>query len=300
MKKLAAILIFTVMLVNNAFGGSLFPSLMDPEPLTAPDKAPSYSGYAGVFPDDTMPYAEGGEVLVYNNVEEEKFYDFGDYLKQFGFEVSASNVIDTTIEVMLDNGTFNLGVTYNVDTRTLKLIYDEGVEWEEPEAFPGYKRVEMGDEIEVKGMGTIQLNSFTFSHNFTFQFQPSNNIDMTILSFSFYNKATTPLRINQVLGTVKLVYINKDNRYEIDAKQIGILYASRIEGSENIGSLTRKSCAVEFAPPQGLKEATDGTLAITMEINNDTADKYVLFLRENGKKNGEWEKIPEEQSYSWE
>ena len=130
MKKLLVLVLTLCLCISTtASAESLLPSLSTPEPeAVVVDKAPDYSSsMAKVEPDDVQSYAEDGQVMTYENVDEQEFTDFGAYLQNMNFEVEATDVIGQTVEMKLSDGKFNIDMIYDADAQSLKVIYEEGV-----------------------------------------------------------------------------------------------------------------------------------------------------------------------------
>ena len=153
---------------------SLFPSLSTPEPAAVVvDKAPSYGSMANVDPDDVQPYAEGGQVVTYENVDEQGYQDFGIYLNGLGYEVVAQNVQGRTAELKLTNGQFNIGMMYYGDEQKMLLIYDEGVTYEESFVT---KQKDFRSEPETISFSQLSFDSAVLTNNGTVSMFVNNEL----------------------------------------------------------------------------------------------------------------------------
>ena len=157
-RMLALILLLSLCFTANGFAESLFPSLFPTLEAENDDQAPSYGDIAHVDPTDIQPYAEGGTVVIYENVSEQGYQDFGKYLQGLGYEAVKTNIIGRVEERMLSNGKYNIGMVYRVDEKKMLLIYDAGVSFAQN---TGEKTAE--DEDKTAAFRTVG-NTVTFGH----------------------------------------------------------------------------------------------------------------------------------------
>jgi len=324
MKRLV-ILVMTLCLCFPTFATaeSLFPSLSTPEPAAVTgEKAPSYGGMANVDPDDVQSYAEGGQVVTYENVDEQGYQNFGVYLNKLGYEVVAQNVRGRTAEMKLSDGKFNIGMVYDGEAQKMQLIYEEGVEYEKRDVlkayFPDATTVELGEEIEIRGLGKYSFTKYNMGGEiiatylqgggYVIEYTYSSN---TWIELDFYNTKTETCTFCYPYNapiSLELVYINDENTYSFEVNSRvankgryneSIWYAMGAVSREDvqnktIGRLTKipsmeeEHLAVAFDLPNGVINSVDGYLALCITCNTDEQEKYILILREDGKKIGEW------------
>ena len=327
--KRFVILVMTLCLCFSTFATaeSLFPSLSTPEPTSvAGGKAPSYGGMANVDPDDVQPYAEGGQVVTYENVDEQGYQDFGVYLNELGYEVVAQNVQGRTAEMKLSDGKLNIGMVYYGEEQKMLLIYEKDVEFEKRDLFAGYTRFNWGDTISLKKFANVSIDQFALEGTLkienawmdrigygsagehyickTFLFFSLENL--TAESIQFYSGSNTRYlfglsnemenKTHNGVGIIKLHYINENGEYIYPMDSYGyewnryeaILTDDHAMGDNRhyVPSMEKRCLGLNFDVPSNVRNATDGTLAITFDFV--TGDKYVLILREDGKKVGEW------------
>ena len=321
MKKWALMMISVMLLCASwACADTLFPSLAPAAPEPA-DTAPSYGGYANTAPSGTEPYAEGGTVVTYSGVSEQNYADFGEYLAGLGFELKASNVEGRTAEMIIANEKFSIGVVYNADTREMKLIYEEGVEYAKMDYFRGCTRVALGETLKVKGLGNFSFSEFHLrnydlrraSHYYkgrvvtgmkgtsvalVFDYLNTTNETKNYKSDAFIAKSSGRMmegsgKVND-LADITLWYINDNDAYTFDSICYGYLSPSRdlliSDDAEDRGVRKMENsvrCA-SFDLPEAVLNAEDGTLAVVLAFHG-TEEKAVIILRENGARTGEWE-----------
>jgi len=298
MKKIFVLFLLFFAVTSAVSAQSLFPILSTPTPEPS-DLAPSYSGFANVEPDQETDYGADGKLLTYNGVSEENYLKFGEYLASFGFEVTETNTNGRAAEMMLNNGQFNIGVSYNADDEILLMVLESGVDYEKMDYFPGYKRVTLSDTIDIAKWGTIQFQEFALNT----RLEKARFSQFTWIKFQFYNRSDHYIgfceryctyrgydycysygSINNI-GSISLHYINSDNKYVYELYDWG-RYPFDYD-HYNIEPLEKKDLYADWNTNEGLRTSTDGTLAITFDF--ETGDKYVLMLRENGVKIGDWE-----------
>lgn len=289
----------------------LFPSLhpSQPTPAPQPEEAPSYSAFANVDYDDAQPYGESGQtVYSYENVTEESYMSFGNYLEERGFQTTAAEVNGATVQMMITDGHFNIGVVYYGDQQKLLVIYESGVAPAEKELFPGYTKLGLNEEIVIKNLGKFTFTEFRLNgpkvtaatyrdYKGRLEFEYDR---YTSLMFTYFNIKTTETRYwsgyslsekaNDLL-TVKIVYINEYNKYTYDQESYGRCLNDVVYYRNEIGSyvstsakatdpLTTLKAGVVFDLPQAVRTATDGTLALLLDFN--TGEKYYIPIREDG------------------
>ncbi len=318
MKKLFLILISLMLAFTSAAcADTLFPSLAPAVQDPPADAAPSYGKYANVAPDSEEPYAEGGTVVTYSGVSENAYEDFGNYLSEFGFELLDSNVDGRTVEMIVANGRFSIGVAYNADTRELKTIYEEGVEYEKMDYFQGYTRIALGDTVRVKGLGEFTVSEFHLNNyslrraQHYYKGHVLGELDRTSVALVFdYLNTTNDTKYykgdavkssygyyfhgsgdRNDLADITLYYINDNGVYAFESVCYGYLKEQLLIDDEEIDSIPKMESSVRcasFEVPESVLNAGDGMLAVGMEFH-DSGEKAVLILRENGIKIGDWE-----------
>ena len=216
---LCALLTLAVLLGGFALAESLFPSLSTPEAVAVTGgKAPSYGGMANVDPDDVQPYAEGGQVVTYENVDEQGYQDFGVYLNELGYEVVAQNVQGRTAEMKISDGKYNIGMVYYGEEQKMVLIYEEGVEFERKDYFKDYTELLPGKDVELS-FGTLSFTEFHTGEPFQLKSRPKYDSlgkkqsrvmkeCSEWVEFMLTNDTPNNVRLNELVHT-SLIWINK-------------------------------------------------------------------------------------------
>ena len=307
--------------------------LPTPVPATVYVKeyAPSYGGMANVDPKNVQPYAEGGQAVTYENVDEQGYADFGDYLFNLGYKFVNDPIVEGRIvKGRLSDGKYNIGMIYDADEETMILIYEEGVDFKKKDEFAvaGYTRIKLGDEIKIDNFGTYKFQEYYFNKSIATRYTKSNQwitggkkqvqseecylVSNSYLHFYYYDTSQNKTASWLIDGT--LIYINENgtykypiNRttyssyeetytmgtktYDMFAEARGALvlgttytYADSVGGY--VEPLYGKDGMIGFSLPLDLINAKDGTLAIVLKIQGK--EDYVLVLRENGQKIGDW------------
>ena len=285
---------------------SLFDFLITPAPEVS-DKAPSYGAMANVDASDVQDYGEKGQAVTYEGVDEDGYNGFIKYLAELGYEAVQSNATDQSVEMIVNNGTFNIGLAYYAKEQKLMLVYDQGVAFEKRDVlkanFADAKRIELGQEFEVKGVGKFKFTDFTLGgsidREYYFYFGGSHRSTYSIntwVEFDYYNTSTDTVTFDDENPFIsQLKYINDDEIYSYPIKveqsiaAIGIYKAEQnLIGADSVNSLTSEHMAVAFELPDGALNSMDGFIVLELTFNTENQEHYILVLREDGKKVGEW------------
>lgn len=298
MKRTIAIILISAMGFTTPVYADIFPSLTKSVTETDTQLAPSYSGVACVEPAEILPYTEGGTVAKYDDVDLDGYKAFGDYLEGQGFEVTASEVDEDMgiVQLMLSNDMYNIGMIYDANSEEMQLIYEAGVSFEKPDPFDGYTHVYLGDQIEVRGLGTFCFNESNIGEeiNLHAKFDKRKKCNAYV-KFSYYNKSDQGKKFGDGINDLfsfSLEYINADGRYsyeaggDVDCRAYGPI----MDGTNDISttafsvvpSLESGDREIAFNLPSGLIHSSDGTIGLTVTFKNEDQDNYVLILRENG------------------
>lgn len=288
MKKII-ILLFLLLTVTSAVSAqSLFPMLSTPTPEPS-ELAPSYSGYSDVEPDEEKDYGADGTVVSYFHVTEKEYLAFGDYLAALGFEAVTTNVNGRTAELILNDGKFNIGISYNADDEILLVIYEDGVDYQKADIFPGYKRITFSDTLSIPNWAEIRFRDFQVNKPRQIVISDTE----TWIMFSFYNKSGSAVDFNSRyqrngvicndIARMILHYINDEGHYTFAMDDFAPSDYDYLDNKVvTIQPMINKDLVVGFGHDAApvLQNSTDGMLAVTFDFV--TGDKYVLILRENG------------------
>ncbi len=240
MKRLLTCLFVLALAIPTAYA-DLFPDLSStPAPQAAAPLAPSYGAMANVDPDEVIPYAAGGQVVLYRGVDLDGYAAFGEYLESMDFEVTASEVDQEKgiVQMMLANGEFNLGMVYDAGTQEMRLIYDEGVDFAKANKYPGYTPIYLGDQIEIAGIGRFRFTKFDLNGeyrmcwayserldglNYVLDFMNGEKTINTRLLFEYTNTAPEQMiyggypneSVNNELCDMALVFSDQNNQYSV-------------------------------------------------------------------------------------
>ncbi len=303
MKKLTAV-ILTLALLLAACGGmaeSIFAPLAEEKAPTPALIAPSYGAMANVAEDQTEKNAEGGNIVTYLNVPVSGYNRFGAYLGERGFSVTHQETQDSQIAYALSDGTVEFVMIYDQKTHTMQLVYPQGTD-HEVSLFPGYTPLEANEEIIIPGLGRFTFQPFVLdgagrSSDYYISKGSYGTVVNSWLSFRFYNTSTSNVNFSSAtqndLFTASLTYHNADADYRFDPFSSGAfskehrMIATRPTGIsrsffwyKDCAPLTEADYAVSFLLPLGLRQSTDGTIAVKLDFL--TGEKYVLIVRENG------------------
>jgi len=317
MKKLFVLFLLLFAVTSVVSAQSLFPALSTPTPEPS-DLAPSYSGFANVEPDKKQDLGEQGQVLTYYNVEEENYIKFGDYLAGLGFEAIQTNVNGRTAEMILDNGKFNIGISYNANNMTLLNIYEKDTDYEKKDYFKQYERASIGDMLIIDS-GSVKIKEIKIYDGYLWAYNRYltnwwwNLEDYQILGtyvlFDYSNWKSSIVNFYSTkysisgkndLGTFTLKFITETgNEYSYDMDLFGkikninnedcLLYGELVgKNSEDsarwrLDPVSSYSLAAGFTKvPIDVKTAPKSSLALIID------NQYAIVLREHGKKIGKW------------
>ena len=275
-------------------------------------RAPSYGAMANVAEDRVEPSADGGTIVTYLGVSASEANEFGVYLGRLGFSVTKQEQEEGRLGYAVSDGLVSFTMIYNQAEKSMQLIYPKGTDYE-VSLFPGYTRINAGQELTIPGLGRITFHPFFLNDKVTcadwyLSLYPKADglavqYKYSWLPFTFYNTSAKNVRYGPHSGndlfTVRLVYhmedgtyVYEDNvyrrgRYLADRKAIA---ASRVENNKYHLSyaftnkpcepLTAMDCAAVFDLPESLRTSTGGTIAVELDFLH--GERFVLMLRENG------------------
>lgn len=311
---LAAMTLFSAATAHADLFPGLSPlSTATPAPQAA--EAPSYGAYANVDYAETWPYGESGQtVYAYENVTEENFMAFGNYLEERGFQATASEVEGTNVQTIITDGRFSIGVIYYGDERKLMMIYEKDVVPAEKDFFSGYSRVGLNEQIRIPNLGKFTFEEFEMNvenkAGFNRRSEGINSGKIFIdayLKFSFlnttednlyYSSDKPDMKENNTLFDVKVLYINENGVEEYptivygpkrvyeDDPSLLFCYGWSVFNmqltKDGLSSHPYRSIEAYsgFDLPESLFTSTDGTLALLLDFK--TGDKYYIPIREDG------------------
>lgn len=300
-----AVLMVT-MLSASAMASGILPSFEE----FAPDPAVSFGVTVGKDPISETTLEDGSIQQRYVLVTDDDYTAFGVRLGDADYTIASQETLDNGIAVVVTNGSQSMEVRYLRGDGEMLITYPAGTEIERPapvDLFPGYIRVNFGEETTVAGFGKFTFNDFVLSgscricnhlntvlrseHNYrataytwlTFKYLNTTNKEQKIYADKYASGMLSDL-------SPSLVYINADGRYTYP-----LTYAGRfkLEGDEfeleplnnashewTVGSMDSIGATIVFDVPSTIRQSTDGTIAVTFKSNGQY---YVLYLRENGK-----------------
>ena len=285
---------------------NLLPSEPTPKPVPQSSVAPSYGDFAGVMVDDETVNNKGDTVVTYQNVSARQMEDFGAALKKESYSVVEQGEQGNTVAYKLSNDVFTFTLFYDKANQNLQVVYPKGTVFAQS-VFPGYTKVKLGETFKIKGLGEFTFHSFTPCENIKdYGFSYEGKLETTdpkfvssvsgyLIEFTYYNVSKEAKRFEAVgvesyhvvseIFESTLSYDNDDDLYQFKPEHAGYFNGEYLRhdsgaGYNRIPSLESAELAISFNPPTGVKNATDGTLGMTMDFPN--GEKYVLMLRENG------------------
>jgi len=283
---------------------NLLPSEPTPKPASQSSVAPSYGDFAGVVVDDETVNNKGDTVVTYQNVSARQMEDFGAALKKESYSVVEQGEQGNTVAYKLSNDVFTFTLFYDKANQNLQVVYPKGTVFAQS-VFPGYTKVKLGETFKIKGLGEFTFHSFTpcenikdYGHSYKGKLNTTKMVSSFsgyLIEFTYYNVSkeakdfwTVGDERNHVYSEIfksTLSYDNDDDLYQFEPEHAGYFNGEYLRcdpgaGYNCIPSLESAERAISFNPPTGVKNATDGTLGMTMDFPN--GEKYVLMLRENG------------------
>lgn len=242
------------------------------------------------------------------------YNSFGVYLGGLGFAVASQEKREGQIAYALTDGQVEFVMIYDQAAHAMQLVYPKGIDFEKSQ-FPGYIQIVPGKEISIQGLGKFVFNDFIFDGTgyvcgnaavydqggkVYYYNEKGNSYHRDVkswLTFSFYNTANTEKVFSQMgndLFDAKLVYLNADNQYSFEMKEIGrfmdkrnIISTAPSHSPSEYDIIENQPCnpldwlngAVVFDLSEGLRTSSEGTVAIKLDFK--TGEKYVLVIREN-------------------
>lgn len=301
------VLVF-LMLSASAAASSIFDLLPDNPASADSHVAPSYGNICGEDPVSSVPNAQNDTLVEYDNVSVEDVDRFGTYLGRRDYTVIDQQVQGNQYGYRISNGTITFSMIYNAADQIMYVIYPQGIEYE-PVAFPGYKRLELGDTVRIDNLGEFTFKSFSMSEKITNVYGRSYHYGDyyddkyafrgAILSLSYYNSTSNDryfhsaekafsVNKNNSLFDEEFQYLSGEMKFPVGSDNMGIDW-----GNHTIYSYLAKCAAakttnlcVAFKLEDRISASTDGTVGITFAFHSGgprNYPKYVLVLRENGK-----------------
>ena len=126
MKKLISLVMVLMQLAAvPAYADSFFPAIPTKAPAQT-EYVPSYAACMGVNPD-AEDWGFDFWLQAYDNVTQEKFNQFGSYLKEKGYALKDSRYEGTALIATVAKGNISFRVEYDWEAQTLEAEYPDGV-----------------------------------------------------------------------------------------------------------------------------------------------------------------------------
>ncbi len=326
MKKMLclALILVCIMQIPNAIGESILPILPtidDEETPSSSVKAPSYEAMAYAAADSVTKNEQGGTIVTYSNVDEQGYNDFGVYLGERGFFVAKQEKEGNLMAFTLSDGTVEFTLIYDQPNHIMYNIYPKGTAYEQW-AYPGYKPIYLGEEIDIKGIGKftftkIHLNEKTYYIDYAIIDKKTNEINTEWFSsmrafvrnpeyiyswidFSYYNTSTKSRDFEKEKSELfipKFLYKNEYDSYNYKPLSYGKYYDkynyfvySHCDLNDNNYNMFLDTDSIN--PLTKVQRSFSFDLpqglreskdgSIAVLLDFATSDQYVLILRENG------------------
>lgn len=288
---------------------SLAESLFSLPETSQVEDAPNYGLLFGVEPNANSTLDDGSTKQVYNQINDDNFLAFGQKLAELGYIVESQQVTDEGIvEIVVAKGDLRFTVAYDQKRGSLNTIYPPGVKVAAPklaDPFTAFTPIELGETIDL-GFGELTLT----------EYHPDEKIQSCYYDYvtdktyristypcwiegTYKNTSKATQEYEELLNGIRqkiivvLYYVNENGVYYYftgNAGELidqGILYEYHFssygitkECPQPIKSLVTHQIGLPFynVPDEVLK-ATDGYLAITIQLSDDPDANYVLYLR---------------------
>ncbi len=307
-KELLALLLVFSTLSTSAYATSIFDLLPDEGTSSVVALAPSYGNMSGTEPDAETKNIQNDTIVTYKDVSAKDVNRFGQYLGQRNYAVIEQQTQGSQYGYRISDGNITFSMVYDNSDHSLNLIYPEGTEWE-PIAFPGYKRIYLGETVNIDGLGEFTFNSFSMSEAVTNIYDRSYHYGDyeydkysfrgAFLSFSYYNSTSMDKFFHSAekrfsvdkhnpLFDEELQYIVDGNKYPATSDNMGKEWSNYTIYSHLAKCEAAKTTdlCLAYRLEDRISSSTDGTIGITFAFHNGhygNYPKYVLVLRENGK-----------------